>query len=497
MAGLISWEFLIQSIITINLNQSIIIMSNFFKYLFFITFILSVTACEEELKLPDNTIEFESDQLGFGAETELTLYMNFSREVSEAGTLSLSFETTGVVYGIDFTTVPASVDGVLSIDVPKGSTSVSFKVIKSADVLFDGDESIQFSVASTVQSLVVGSKSTLSLTFGEILALNGSININGGGATYPNKVFIDLSAKRQTAIARTAWDFGFSSGSDFRVILNSSNGMMAKALNKTDLNSVTADDTVGFGLQLSHDAVFAAINSDPTPSWVPEAITWIDDPTGDLNNTAIASISATADENKVYIVNRGSGPGATPTELGWKKIRVVRNGTGYTLQHADISATTFSEIQITKDPKFSFQYVSMATGAVEVEPVKERWDIAWTAFSNSTNFGSGPVPYYFQDVILQNTNGVGTAQVLSANIAYENFTEADLAGITFGTSQTNIGSGWRSGGGPGSGPSLKNDRFYIIKDADGNVYKLKFTALTQSGERGRPAFDYELIKEAD
>jgi hypothetical protein len=472
-------------------------MSNHFKYILIALFTISVTACEDELKLPDNTIEFESDQIGFGAdETELTININFSRAVSEAGTLSLSFETTGIEYGTDFTTDPASTAGVMSIDVPKDATSVSFKVIKSADILLDGDESIAFSVASSVQSLIVGSKSTLSLTFGEILALAGSININGGGDTYPNKVFIDLSAKRQTAIARTAWDFGFSSGSDFRMILNSSNGMMAKVLNKTDLNSVTASDTVGFGLQLSLDAVFAAITSDTPPSWVPEAITWIDDPTGDLNGTAIASISATAAENKVYIINRGSGPGATPTQLGWKKIRVVRNGTGYTLQHADISATSFSEIQITKDPNFSFQYVSMANGVVEVEPAKEKWDIAWTAFANSTNFGSGPVPYYFQDMILQNTNGVETAQVLTADIAYDNFTEADLAGITFETSQTNIGSSWRSGGGPGSGPSLKNDRFYIIKDADGNVYKLKFTALLQSGERGKPAFDFELIKGA-
>lgn len=472
-------------------------MSNPFKYIFIALFTIGFSACEDELQLPDNTIEFESDQLGFGAdETELLISINFSRTTSEAGTLSLSFETTGVVYGTDFTTEPASTAGVLSIDVPKDVTSVSFKVIKSAGVLLDGDESIEFSMASSVQSLVVGSKSTLSLTFGEILALAGSIDINGGGANYPNKVFIDLSAKRQTAVARTVWDLGFSSGDDFRVILNSSNGMMAMAVDKTDLNSVKAADTVGFGAKLSLDAVFAAINADTPPAWVPEAVTWIDDPAGDLSKTAIASISATANENKVYIVNRGNGLGSPPAQLGWKKIRIVRNGTGYTLQHADISATTFSEIQITKDSKYSFQYVSLTTGAVEVEPAKEKWDIAWTAFTNSTNFGSGPVPYYFQDVILQNMNGVGTAQVLSANIAYENFVEADLAGITFGTSQINIGSGWRSGGGPGSGPSLKTDRYYLIKDADGNIYKLKFTALIQSGERGRPAFDFELIKSA-
>lgn len=471
-------------------------MNFFYKYIFLIVFLMGVTSCEDNLQLPDNTIGFESDQLGFGTdETELTININFSRETSDEGAIEITAAPTGVEYGVHFTTEPPMIDNKLSIPVAAGATGISFKVIKPEGTALVGDELIQFSVSSTIPSLVVGRKSTLSLTFAEILALSGSININGGGGNYPNKVFIDLSAKRQTAVARTTWDLGFSSGSDFRVILNSSNGMMARVLDKTDLNSVTASDTVGFGSQLSLDAVFAAIDLETLPDWVPSAVNWIDDPTGDLNKTAIAAISATLDENKVYIVNRGSGPGSPPTQLGWKKIRIVRNGTGYKLQHADIAATEFSEIQIAKDSDFSFQYVSFATGAVEVEPATEKWDIAWTAFANTTNFGF-QVPYYFQDMILQNTNGTETAQVLTADIAYENFKEADLTGITFGTSQTNIGSSWRSGGGPGSGPSLKTDRFYIIKDAAGNVYKLKFTALLQSGERGKPAFDFELVKSA-
>lgn len=479
-------------------------MSIIYRVLFIFIFTLALTACEEDLLLPDNIIEFESDQLGFEAdELELTININFSRETSEEGSISLSYETTGIEYGTEFTTAPASAGGALTIDVPKDATSVSFKVIKSAGLLLDGDETVKFTLTSSLQSLVVGDKGSLTLSFGEILASSGSMIIEGGGEEYPNKVFIDLSAKRQTSIERTSWDFGFSSGSDFRVILNSSNGMMAKAIDATDLNAVTADDTVGFGAQLSLDAVFAAITSETPPSWVPEAITWIDDPTGDLNGTAIAAVSATVDENKVYIVNRGSGPGSPPTELGWKKIRVIRNGTGYTLQHADISATTFSEIQITKDTKYAFQYVSLTNGVVNVEPAKDKWDIAWTAFTNSTNFGSGPVPYYFQDMILQNVSGVETAEVLikadieetpeDESVTYAGFTAADLAGITFGTSQVNIGSKWRSGGGPGGGPSLRTDRFFLIKDADENVYKLKFTALLQSGERGRPGFDYEMI----
>ena len=461
--------------------------------------LFTLSSCEEDPKLSDNLVEFEAEVAGISADEEtLTININLSREVSSDATLTLSLEGSGVEYGTDFTTDPASVANVISVTIPEGETQGLIILSKVEGALFDGNESVTLTLTDAEGKLVIGTKSQIIVSFSEIIVSTATMDIQGGGPTYPNKVFIDLSANRQTAIDRTTWDFGFSSSTDFRVILNSSNGMMARAIDKTDLNAVTAADTVGFGAQLSLSAVFAAIITDPTPDWVPTAITWIDDPTGDLTNTAIASVSATDTENKVYIVNKGDGPGTPATELGWKKIRIVRNGTGYTLQHADINATTFSEIQITKDTEFAFQYVSMATGSVDVEPATARWDIAWTGFTNSTDFGSGPVPYYFQDIILQNKNGVETAELLIANVGeYADFDGADLTGLIFDTSQINIGSKWRSGGGPGGGPSLKTDRFYVIKDADGNVYKLKFTALTQNGERGKPAIEFALLQEGE
>src|SRR6202008_3073628 len=112
---------------------------------------------------------------------------------------------------------------------------------------------------------------------------SGEMEVVGGGATYPNKVFIDLSANRQTSVARTTWDLGFSS-TDFHVILNSANGMMARALDKNDLNAVTAADTVGFGAQLSIAAVFNTLvvtaKEQDLAAWVITSKEWIDDPSG-------------------------------------------------------------------------------------------------------------------------------------------------------------------------------------------------------------------------
>src|SRR5690606_12250677 len=161
-----------------------------------------------------------------------------------------------------------------------GASQVSFTVSKGENVLLDGDESVTFSINSVDNGLVVGETTQVVLSFAEILAEQAIMNINGGGPTYPNKVFIDLSADRQTAVDRTSWDLGFYMGDDFRVILNSSVTMMARALDKTDMNAVTAADTADFD-----DVMIVGANSSI------EALAWIDDPAGDLSKTAIASVS--------------------------------------------------------------------------------------------------------------------------------------------------------------------------------------------------------------
>jgi hypothetical protein len=196
----------------------------------------------------------------------------------------------------------------------------------------------------------------------------------------------------------------------------------------------------------------------------------------------------------VYIINRGKGIGSPAPDRGWKKIRILRNASGgYTLQHADIAAATFTSVDIAKDETYFFKYISFENAAVDVEPAKGKWDFAWTYFSNATDFGGGEVPYTFQDVVLQNRNAQ-VAKVLTSAVTYEAFAETDLAAQTFSSRQTAIGYDWRAGGGPTTSPAVRTDRFYVLKDADNNYYKIRFTAMTQNGERGYPAFEYALVK---
>lgn len=448
---------------------------------------LFISSCRKRDALPpDNYVVFENSSQGVAAaESSTIVRVKTQRGVSADIPVLINLTEQGVVYGTDYTTTPAASGGKISLTIPSGNNEASFTITKVAGALFDGDEKIVSDIFSSGAPVMIGTTKQFILNFGELVAAASTTTVNGGGVNFPNKVFVDLSANRQTAVNRSTWDLGFYTGNDdFRAIVNSSSAMMAKQINKNDLNAVSTADTIGF----FNEVAFS--QSAPTTSSLP----YIDYPNGDLTRTAIAAISATASDNKVYIVNRGTGVGNPAPARGWKKIRVIRNASGgYTLQHADIAATSFSSIDISKDDVYFFKYISFENGVATVEPAKKKWDFAWTYFSNVTNFGTGEVPYLFQDIILLNRN-VQVAKVMVAAKAFADFGEADIAAQTFLTTQNAIASDWRSGGGPGVSPAVRTDRYYIIKDAENNYYKVRFTSLTQNGERGYPAFESVLVK---
>jgi len=335
----------------------------------------------------------------------------------------------------------------------------------------------------------------------EVPGEGGILTPATGGPNQGNQVYIDLSTGISTPVRRDSWDFGFASGNEFRVILNGSIKMAVKQLQTTNIDEVQAED--------------ASVNVSTSTSSI---LGYVDNPTGVLagngggQGTAIAEISSNDADNKVYLVNMGHKVGtATPNPgseastgdpRGWKKVRILRNGSnGYKIQYADLNATTHQEQVITKDPAHNFTFFSLGTqNTVAVEPTKDKWDINFTTFTNYFPFGEGTfVTYYFADFVTHNIHG-GTRvyQVLNTEHNYESFTLDNVVDANFASSSVDqriIGSSWRNGGGPSSGPSIKDDRFYIVKDAGGNMYKLKFLALTNdAGERGYPAFDYKLLK---
>ncbi|MDR6403445.1 MULTISPECIES: HmuY family protein [Chryseobacterium] len=330
-----------------------------------------------------------------------------------------------------------------------------------------------------------------------------------GGATEPNQVWIDLSdvnpathkLRPQKTNLRTDWELGFYNGDEFRVIINGAIGMaVAKIPNATNISTVKAADVSSL-TAVVQIGTFTASN-----------LQYVDNPNGNFltQTTGIAEIKINDAENAIYLVNMGKtiptstvAPGSvslTGESRGWKKIQVLRASNGYKLRYADLDDTQYKEYVITKNPDYNFNFFSLQNGLpVEIQPKKDNWDISFSTFTNEVFLGPGQSAgsYFYADFILTNiVSGVGAYQVdVAANQtldqAYGEFklSNIDQSKFIFNDHRA-IGDKWRTTTGT-NGAQTYSNRFFVLKDAEGFYYKVRFNAMTKDGVRGYPNFEFE------
>jgi len=460
------------------------------KIIFLVAFITTVllTACSED----DNG----TNRMGVSFAVESVNVTNavtpvkilFYKDAPANGFVTVTYRTQNVAYGTDFSTDAAAEGGSFTLPFNAGDKEIAFNFNKIKNAIEGEVKNVVFTISQiSLNEVEITGNESVQLNFNETASTGGQANPLIGGSNEPNQAFFDLSAGRYTTSVRTNWDLGFYAGDDFRVVINGAVGMAVKVLNTTNIDDVqTANAAVAVG------------------TFNPANTAYIDNPSGFLSGTAIAEVSATDTNNKVYLVNMGysvptvpagnGGVSTTGAPRGWKKIRILRDGSGYKLQYADINATTHTDVAIAKDPAYNFNYFSLQNGAaVTIEPVKAAWDLNFTTF---TNIIEGAGSYFYSDFVLTNAKGGTRAyQVMTGNIAYDSFTLANVddAALSIDTEQDQrvIGANWRN-----VVPlQLYTDRYYIIKDLAGNIYKLRFTGLlSPEGERGNPSFQYALLQ---
>lgn len=321
-----------------------------------------------------------------------------------------------------------------------------------------------------------------------------SMELNGGegGADAENTVFVDLSTAKQTAVARDSWNLAFYNGDAFRVRLNNTSGSSAIEVDATDLSAVSESD-------INPDDLAIQLGD-------PDGFGNIDDLTGDISKTLIPEVSEEEASNKVYVINpKGGHHGQTISVDDLYKVRITRSGSDYQLEYAALNDTETKTATISKDDTYNYQFFSFTDGAVSVEPAKADWDFRFTWSLHTGQMPTGELyPYSYSDLILINhMNGVEIAEVIfqdedgssNDNPDYESFEAGNVSELTFSKEEGAFASTWRKTTGTPLGALY--DRYYVIKDAAGNVYKLKFISMgvgEDAGTRGYPELEYKLVQ---
>jgi len=470
--------------------------SNNIKSILLTAFMLLFIACsndDEGAVAEDFVVAFAAPSISFSPEDDTkTVELVYSRAATVQGTVTLTYTATVSNYGEDFSTTPEAVSGALTLEIVSGTSGTFFEFHKLQNPVEGTEAKIEFFIENiSIPGAFTQGNTAVVVNLDDAAALGGSMQPEVGGPNQPNQVYIDLSTQNQTIIHRESWDLGFHSGNPHRVILNGSLYMAAAPLNTTNIDAVTEAD------------VTALLDQVAIGTFDPANMAYVDAPDGSLSGTAIAAISENNQDNKVYLLNMGYKVGTTnpnPGSIavagehrGWKKIRITRSGEDYVIQYANLNSNTHQSVTVSKSAGYNFTFFSIMNGQeVAVEPQATKWDVNFTVFTNEIE-GNGS--YGYADFVASNRlGGVTGYAVASSEVGYESFSMNHVQESMLTQDRRFVGSNWRIGGGPDTLPTLAEGVFFILKDPDGNYYKIRFTALlNEDGIRGYPAFEYKLL----
>jgi hypothetical protein len=254
------------------------------------------------------------------------------------------------------------------------------------------------------------------------------------------------------------WDLGFESdGLGHHIILNTSRFMHAGNTGSTDFYGITTNicDTMIY-----------------------------DDSGGDLTKTAIGEWEVYP--GNVYIIDLGTDNNGIP--FGYRKITFDGfENNAYSIHFSNLDGSDEHSFIVDSDPDRSFTLFSFTNGGavVPLQPPDDAWDLCFTQYSTIL-FDNNNVatPYLVRGVYI---NMKGTTAARDTINSFNDITLADIPDYTFSSVQDIIGYEWKDY--KDDTYKINPDIFYIVRDLQGEYYKIKFTGFyNKSGVKGYPSF---------
>ncbi len=284
--------------------------------------------------------------------------------------------------------------------------------------------------------------------------------------SYKYQIYYDL--RTNTVVGqheKTIWDIGIeASAGGYRVVLNGAKAMYAFATSKTEFAGVSLADSAGFAAGMRWDSH-----------------------TGSMDSTAIGDWRAL---KPVYIIDRGMDEKGV--HQGWAKLQMTDvTETSCHIRFASLPGGESRELTVQKDSLYNLAFVSFTTGEqVLVEPPKATWDLAFTQYTYVFYDQDPPTPYLVTGCLLNRNN---TTAYIDTTTAFSDISLSTVETEMLTNDLNTIGYDWKVYTSSGAYVVLAG-KSYIIRDADGILYKLHFTGFyNQSGVKGTPQWEYQQL----
>lgn len=281
------------------------------------------------------------------------------------------------------------------------------------------------------------------------------------GAGYANQIWFDLGGGMVVSEnPRSDWDLAFESAPEgWRVLLNGARLMSVWPLGPVDIT--VEHDTAGL----------SAIRRVDAASLQPDSLAF-----GDWRGA-----------NGVFIVDMGVS--ASGEFLGLCKLKLLSvSASAFQLEWANLDGSGLTSATVSKDPQRAYTSWSFATGVQPIEPLIGAWDLCFTQYTH--RFETYSLDYLVNGVLSAATTRI--ARVTGRDFA--SITVSDTLAFPLRAERNAIGYDWKVYSFETSSYSIVPDLAFIVKDAEGYLYKLRFIEFYgPQGQTGCPLFETVLL----
>ncbi len=293
-----------------------------------------------------------------------------------------------------------------------------------------------------------------------IINLNEEFGLKLGstsiGEDYSMQTYFDLGSNQNVGSNnKELWDLGFSS-SGAHIILNSAKS----GLRAAQIESAWEESIIKSDWELDFDL-----------------------PTGNLEDLCIGTSF-----EETILIDRGLT--SSGEEIGCVKVWVSFENGSYFIKVSNLDNSMEQEFVLEQNSIYNYVYLNVAIGQVSVAPPKVEWDLIFTHYLHVYDPETNPFPYQVTGCLI-NSEGVSVTEI--GDIPFDEINMQTTEGLTFSEEWDEIGFDWKYFDFDLGFITLDN-RVYIIKDTEGETFKLRFTSFyDNNGVKGNPQFEFQKL----